>query len=912
MKWKIRRGDGERYTRFIAAFCAALMVLTAGLLTVFSSMVRAEDYMVIVEWDSSTSSAVYYADDGNNTPCYVVSVDGWDVISAVSGEEHTYTSEGYDGGNVYYLTESGGTVTLQAEGYMMVTYISANLQDVPVQEYSFGNNVTTLQLEITPENIDTYLNYINIDITCYAAQDAPDANGVARASDDEIAGEMIGSSNYYFYQYNGGEYPGFFEQLPILSFVDSEGTELTDVSLDNQGNIYTYEYDGEIRYLAPGSLKTVGYTISEIEYQNEEGNSVGTVSVSPSSDTVEITETTLFETYTNSRIWYLEFVLEKGYALSFDPGTGTGTMPTVTIASDGSYTLPDCSFTPPEGMSFSHWELVSINGMPLDVTQQYQPGDPLAPDLLVEENDTLEFQAAWESLPSLPIYFYSGLDDGQVMETRAPATLYILPDCTFTPPAGMQFAAWQLLTTSSDFPVEYPAGAEVDLGTFIADVVEFEAVWKETPEEPDEPDYPSVPDGSGGSSGGATEEIRVDNQLNLPGNSSDTILWPLDTTEKNGTSTTTIRDEELQALIDLAQKHEADAENLDGDGFKEGIILIEDLKATSKNNTYILNITEKQFDILVAEDWDRLTVATPAGNFGLYGSALEELENRTDKGDVSFQLDRLTHEGRPGLDATLLVDGKAVTGFEEPYGIQLMVPYTPASGEDVNAVAVDYLPDNGEPVPVTECYYDENKEGVVLHSSHLSKFGVVYRPATFTDVTASHWANPYVTFLTARGILTVSDGSAFRPDDAVTRGETLELFARALSAAKLPANPVQVYSDIPTSSSVAKAASWAYYNNLSGSIANGSSYRPNESITREDMAALLGDISTGVGLRLRSKGLDTGYNDMNEIAGYAQNSVKRLRAAGILEMPSSYRFYPDSTLTRGELAQILSLLLSNI
>src|SRR5699024_2321490 len=115
--------------------------------------------------------------------------------SAVSGEEHTYTSEGYDGGNVYYLTESGGTVTLQAECYMMVTYISANLQDVPVQEYSFGNSVTTLQLEITPENIDTYLNYININITCYAAQDAPDANGVARASDDVIAGEMIGGSN---------------------------------------------------------------------------------------------------------------------------------------------------------------------------------------------------------------------------------------------------------------------------------------------------------------------------------------------------------------------------------------------------------------------------------------------------------------------------------------------------------------------------------------------------------------------------------------------------------------------------------------------------------------------------------------------------------------------------------------------
>ena len=804
MKWKIRRGDGERYYRFIAAFCAALMVLTAGLLTVFSSMVRAVDYTVSGEGSDFTA--------GNGSKCHLVSVSS-DVQFGGSGEDISWeiqdvtlgSGDSYrDAENNYYFPEGGsGTVTVGARGNVLVAP-SAMGYSLLTYKFVDGRTLLTYRVENAQGPVAFYLE-------SYQGEDetTPDVNGVVQSQ-----------SGVYLYQ--TAEH--YYAPLPKVLFSSSADFIPTNSPEDT---IYGTGADNTPQYLAPGMLEVPGYVIDKIEFNfNNEELMVESRSVGAAA--TEISENDLF----GRSIAEITVYLSAGYNVRFSES----------------------------------------------------PGSDNVVDVILSETEAMN---------------------------------YILPACTFSPPAGQQFKAWQILNPPTDIPMEYPAGSPIDITEFIApeNGMEFIPIWEDAPEvpvdpplPPDEPDEEDPPAGGGGD----TEKIRVDNQLNLPGNSSDTILWPLDTTEKGGISTTTIRDKELDALIDLARKHEEDAENLDGDGFKEGIILIEDLKATSKNHTYILNITEEQFDILVAEDWDRLTVATPAGNFGLYGSALEELENRTDKGDVSFQLDRLTHEGRPGLDATLLVDGKAVTSFEEPYGIQLMVPYTPASGEDVNAVAVDYLPENGEPVPVTECYYDENKEGVVLHSSHLSKFGVVYRPATFTDVTASHWANPYVTFLTARGILTASDGSAFRPDDAVTRGETLELFARALSAAKLPANPVQVYSDIPTSSSVAKAASWAYYNNLSGSIANGSSYRPNESITREDMAALLGDISTGVGLRLRSKGLDTGYNDMNEIAGYAQNSVKRLRAVGILEMPSSYRFYPDSTLTRGELAQILALLLSNI
>ena len=415
--------------------------------------------------------------------------------------------------------------------------------------------------------------------------------------------------------------------------------------------------------------------------------------------------------------------------------------------------------------------------------------------------------------------------------------------------------------------------------------------------------------GGGGSWGGSEEEeIRVENELNQEGASSDTMLWPNGTKENNGVSITTVTDKELEALIDLAQQHIEDIQELEGDGYKEGIIVIEDLRPNSNIHTYILKLTESQFERISEEEWDRFTVQTPAGSLSLYGNTIREVAGL--EGAVDFTIARLEYEGRPGADVTLTVDGKPVTTFSEVYGIRAFVPYVPAQEEDVNALLMDYIHEDGTVERVTESFYDETAGGVYVFTDHLSKFGVAYRPAVYSDVGADHWASPYVTFLAARGLL--GQGSTFRPDDKATRGELLELLAEALSAANLPSRAVQVYSDVPASSSVARAASWAYYNNLTGSIASDGKLRPNEAITREDMAALVGNVASGVGLRLRSKGLDTGYTDLDDVASYARSAVIRLRAAGILEMPDNYKFNPKATLNRGEMARIVANLLSSL
>ncbi|MEG0780944.1 MAG: S-layer homology domain-containing protein, partial [Oscillospiraceae bacterium] len=321
-----------------------------------------------------------------------------------------------------------------------------------------------------------------------------------------------------------------------------------------------------------------------------------------------------------------------------------------------------------------------------------------------------------------------------------------------------------------------------------------------------------------------------------------------------------------------------------------------------------------QFETLTTEGWDRLTVQTPAGSFSLYPEALTQAGTEITEGSqpVRITLHQLDYENRPGVDASLTVDKNQVTSFETPYGVRIVVPYTPAPGEDLNALAIDYIHEDGTVERVTESHYDKEAGGIVFFTTHLSKFGVTYRPAAFADVTAKHWANPYVTFLTARGVIRGNPGGSYRPDDPITRGEFLSLLTRGLSAAKLPSKPVQIFADVPSKSFVAGASNWLFFNNLAAPLIQNNRLQPQTAITREDMASLVGSVSSGVGLRLRSKGLDTGYTDLKQIADYAQPSVTKLRAAGILEMAKNFKFNPKTTLNRGEAAQIVATLLSNL
>lgn len=114
------------------------------------------------------------------------------------------------------------------------------------------------------------------------------------------------------------------------------------------------------------------------------------------------------------------------YTLTFDPGEGSGSMPEASVAEGEAYSLPDCTFTAPEGKRFQAWQ---VEG------QSYAPGQELA----VTKNLTVT--ALWAS--SQLITFDAGAGSGSMPDVPYPSSgSYLLPKCEFMPPAGGTFKAW--------------------------------------------------------------------------------------------------------------------------------------------------------------------------------------------------------------------------------------------------------------------------------------------------------------------------------------------------------------------------------------------------------------------------------------------------------------------------------------
>ncbi len=137
--------------------------------------------------------------------------------------------------------------------------------------------------------------------------------------------------------------------------------------------------------------------------------------------------------------------------VSFDPDGGSGEMESLTVETGGSVVLPECAFTPPEGMEFDGWALGA-------------PGT-----VVVIEADTA-VKALWKAIPldTRTVIFDAGGGSGEMASvTVEKGKNYTLPECAFTAPEGKEFDQWN----------KGEAGEEIVIETDTAIV----ALWKDLP-----------------------------------------------------------------------------------------------------------------------------------------------------------------------------------------------------------------------------------------------------------------------------------------------------------------------------------------------------------------------------------------------------------------------------------------------
>ena len=253
----------------------------------------------------------------------------------------------------------------------------------------------------------------------------------------------------------------------------SSNTALDPRYVDCSGNVYDIKVDENLQYRVYPDLPCYGATegtyFTAARASDWTGGTVSKVDGWDvlTLDNARVKEVTYKYDTGNAKIGKVAFTLKtevpaKYITISFDPNGGTGTMKPMRVKAGVGYTLPECTFTPPEGKEFAGWLAVNGNVYPAghDVYSTYDQS----------------LKATWKDKEVAEVTI--SFDPNGGTGTMQPMTVksgenFTLPECTFTPPEGKEFAGWLAVNG-----YVYPAG---NVATFSIDQ-SLKATWKDKAE----------------------------------------------------------------------------------------------------------------------------------------------------------------------------------------------------------------------------------------------------------------------------------------------------------------------------------------------------------------------------------------------------------------------------------------------
>lgn len=185
--------------------------------------------------------------------------------------------------------------------------------------------------------------------------------------------------------------------------------------------------------------------------------------------------------------------------------------------------------------------------------------------------------------------------------------------------------------------------------------------------------------------------------------------------------------------------------------------------------------------------------------------------------------------------------------------------------------------------------------------------GTVNRPilddkSGFTDI-IGHWAEKDVNAMAAKGIVSGVTNTLFEPDRDITRAEFATLLVKTLN---LSSKVSSAFADL-------EAGAWyvPYVNAAanSGLVSGYDGYfRPNDLITREEMAVVLTKAYTFLGKTAESGGIEK-FVDADQISNWARPYVDVVAAVGLMSGVTADTFAGTENSTRAQAASVFYRLL---
>lgn len=188
---------------------------------------------------------------------------------------------------------------------------------------------------------------------------------------------------------------------------------------------------------------------------------------------------------------------------------------------------------------------------------------------------------------------------------------------------------------------------------------------------------------------------------------------------------------------------------------------------------------------------------------------------------------------------------------------------------------------------------------------------LVFASNTFTDVPTGKWFTRAVDFVQVTGLMAGMTPTTFGPNVTMTRAMVAAVLYREAGAPSVEGLSCP-FTDLKADEYYVDAVIWAYNNGVFAGKTE-TTFAPNDTITREQMAAVLlrlsgVDISDTENDEAQAEILDALreiYKDADAVSEYARIAVLSWNIAGVMVGDTDGTFRPASGLTRAEFATIM-------
>jgi len=234
-------------------------------------------------------------------------------------------------------------------------------------------------------------------------------------------------------------------------------------------------------------------------------------------------------------------------------------------------------------------------------------------------------------------------------------------------------------------------------------------------------------------------------------------------------------------------------------------------------------------------------------------------------------------------------------------GSPVKMTFNIEGAKDIRKVGAYYLNETTNRWEYIGGKIDRETNTITFEAKHFSTYAAFQYNKQFKDVSKDNWAYDVINVLASRHIIKGIDENTFLPNKKITRAEFAALMTRALGIEEKPYKGQ--FNDVKEGAWYANAVEAAYKAGII--LGDGKNMRPNDPITREEMAAVIMRVY-GKLVEYREDNIgNTTFSDNNKISEWAKNAVANAVKLGIVKGYEDNTFRPKENATRAEAAAML-------